>query len=99
MSSLRGEVAHVDRQPSQARLDDPNAQSRSRQQRGLSAVAEAHAVDRDILGEQERAERPLDELDVRQRRGEVTAGRGEYGRLADLAADLDADPRGRGAGG
>src|SRR2546430_13722883 len=91
MSSLRRTLSDRDRAPAQALLHDADAEAGARQQRGLAPVAEAHALDADVLCEQQRAERPLDEGDLRQRGGEVAAGGGEDGRLAHLTSHLDAD--------
>src|SRR5262245_46235134 len=89
MSSLPGELAHGHGTPAQTLLDDVDAQAAPGQDRRLTAVTESHALDADVLGEQQGAERALDERDGRQGRGEVAAGGGQDRGLADLAADLD----------
>ena len=62
-------------------------------------MTEAHALDADVLGEQQRPERALDECDRGQRRGEMPTGRRQDRGLAHLAADLDPEAGGDRRGG
>src|SRR5262245_61398285 len=91
MLSLRGQVLDRGRVAAQSFLDDADTQTRPRQQRRFAAMAEAHAVDADVFGQEHRAERAFDECDVGERGGEMAAGGGKNGGLADLTADLDAN--------
>ena len=91
MLSLRVSSLHDDGATAQPLFEDADAQAGAGQQRRLAPVTEPHALDADVLGEQQRPERSLDEGDLGQRGGEMAAGRRQDRGLAHLAADLDAD--------
>src|ERR1043165_4599558 len=57
MSALLAQLAHGDRPTAQPRLDHPHTETGPREDGRLAAMSESHALDADVLGEEQGAER------------------------------------------